>query len=255
MGFRGDARARASSFTCRCSGLSELKGSEEMATRFPGIGVCVLGLFVTGSAHAELDLAFDGMHLHERVTRSYVIGDAWDAPHREGGIGTMSGVLSFNGGDLLTLCIELKQPASSNYAQYESLSFSEFDSQIFDRSRVLSSLFDRYWDQVISSNSGAMASAFAMMTWEIMLEGFSFTPGDMLEQVSIDKGAVQFSDVSATALMHYSQMVDSLYYASSSDNLLAYTHPHLQDQVNMIPSTSVLALFGLAGMKRRRRRA
>lgn len=226
-----------------------------MATRFPGIGVCVLGLFVTGSVHAEMDLAFDGMHLHERVTRSYVIGDAWDAPNRIGGTGTMSGVLSFNGGDLLTLCIELKQPASSNYAAYESHSFSEFDSQIFDRSRVLSSLFDQYWNQVISSNSSAMASAFAMMTWEVMLEGFSTTPGEMFGQISIDKGAVQFSDVSSTALMYYYQMANSLYYASSSDNLLAYTHPYLQDQVNMIPSASVLALFGLAGMKRRRRRA
>jgi hypothetical protein len=226
-----------------------------MTTRISGAGVFVLSLVVTGSVQADLDLAFDGMYLHEQVNRSYVLGDSWDAPHRDGGAGTMSGILSFNDGELLTLCIELKQPASVEYAPYEAHSFSDFDSLTFNRSRILASLFDQYWDQVFLSDSRAMASAFAMMTWEIMLEGFSFASEGMFEEISITKGAVQFNNVSGSALLYYEEMAGSLYVADSSDGLIAYTHPLLQDQVGVIPSPSVLALFGLASMMRSRRRA
>jgi hypothetical protein len=194
------------------------------------------------------------MYLHEQVTRSYVLGDAWDSPHREGGTGTMSGILSFNDGELLTLCMELKQPASRSSAAYQARSFTEFGSQFFDRSLVLTSLFDKYWDETIESDSRSMASAFAMMTWEIMLEGFSM-PGSLFDQMSISKGAVQFSDVSIEAIAHYQEMSNHLYTADSSDGLVAYTHPALQDQVGVIPSPSILAVFVLAGLRQRRRRS
>ena len=99
-----------------------------------------------------------------------------------------------------------------------------------------------------------MASAFAMMTWEIMLEGFSLAPEGMFEEISMTTGAVQFNNVSDAALLYYEEMAGALYVADSSDGLIAYTHPLLQDQVGVIPSPSVLALFGLASMMRSRRR-
>ena len=224
-----------------------------MTIRIPGIVVCLSGLVFACESHADMKITFDGMYLHEQVTRSYVLGDAWDSPHREGGAGTMSGILSFNDGDLLTLCMELKQSASHSAAFYEANSFAEFDSHIFDRSLVLMSLFDKYWDHVLESDSHSMASAFAMMTWEVMLEGFS-TPGSLFDQISIGKGAVQFSDVSIEAMAYYQEMSEQLYIADSSGGLVAYTHPLLQDQVGVIPSPSILAVFALAGLRQRRRR-
>ena len=100
-----------------------------------------------------------------------------------------------------------------------------------------------------------MASAFAMVTWEVMLEGFSFPGNSMFDQIRIDKGAVQFSGVAEEALLHYQEMTGNLYIADSSDLLIAYTHPQHQDQVGVVPAPSVMALLGIAGLRGRRRRS
>ena len=225
-----------------------------MTTRFSGVAICLTSVVFAGPVFADIDMSFDGMYLHQEVTRSYVFGDAWDSPQRQGGTRTMAGILSFNDGDLLTLCMELKQTASHSVLSYQANSFGEFNSQVFDRSLVLASLFDQYWEQTISSGSKAMASAFAMVTWEVMLEGFSFPGTSMFDQISIDKGAVQFSGVSNQSLAYYQEMTGNLYIADSSDGLVAYVHPQHQDQVGVVPAPSVLALLGIAGLRRRRRR-
>ena len=125
------------------------------------------------------------------------------------------------------------------------------------RARILSSLFDQYYDKVFITNSRSMASAFAMMTWEIMLEGFSFMGSGVLNEIDITSGAVQFFDVSSEAMSYYNEMASQLYVADSSSNLVALVNDQYQDQVMWVPAPSAFLLLGLAGLGRkgtRRRR-
>jgi hypothetical protein len=211
----------------------------------------------TQSAMADLTLDFDGMYLQERVTRNYVSTDTWDAPSRTGGSYTPSGLLNFNDGSYQTLCIELKRPVSDRPVDYEKKSFSEISADADMRARILSSLFEQYYDKVFITNSRSMASAFAMMTWEIMLEGFSFMGSGVLNEIDITSGAVQFFDVSSEAMSYYSEMASQLYVADSSSNLVALVNDQYQDQVMWVPAPPAFLLLGLAGLGRkgtRRRR-
>ncbi|MCH2161780.1 MAG: hypothetical protein MK085_07890, partial [Phycisphaerales bacterium] len=205
-------------------------------------------------ASAEITISFDGMHMHERVVRNYESTATWNAPKRLGGQVTPSGILSFNDGDYHTFCIELKQPATSNPISYELESFSDMPGPVYQRSLILSSLFEQYYDQLLAGESRALAAAFSMLTWEIMLEGFTFIPGSVFDQINIDTGAVQFSDVSEEAGSYYREMAEQLYIAESSENIMALTNPDFQDQVVWIPSPAAAALACLLGLVRRRRR-
>ena len=226
----------------------------------PGVLAVVLavgwtsGLLLDRTTSAEITIEFDGMHLYERVVRNYDSTAFWDSPKRLGGQVTSSGALNFNDGGYQTFCIELKQPTTTLPVEYDLVSFSDMPGMMYQRSLILSSLFEQYYEDIITSRSDAMASAFAMMTWEIMLEGFSFLPGSVFDEISIDTGAVQFSDISTEAAAYFRQMGDNLYVADSSDNIMALTNPDYQDQVVWVPSPSVLAVAGLLGLVGSRRR-
>lgn len=212
------------------------------------------GLALDPTASAEVVIEFDGMQIYERVTRNYEATAFWNAPKRFGGELTSAGVLTFNDGEYQSFCIELKQPATVNPVAYDLVAFSDLPGRSYQRSLVLSSLFEQYYEDILVTDSDAKASAFAMMTWEIMLEGFSFIPGSMFSEISLDAGAVQFSDVSTEAAAWYREMGENLYVADSSDNILALTNPQYQDQVIWVPAPSVLALAGLWGLLGHHRR-
>ena len=215
--------------------------------------VVLSSLVFTGaeSAMGDLTLDFDGMYLQERVMRNYVSTDSWDAPSRIGGSYTASGLLNFNDGAYQTLCIELKRPVSNRPVDYEKMAFGDISADAEMRARILTSLFDQYYDKVFITNSRSMASAFAMMTWEIMLEGFSFMGGGVLNEIDITSGAVQFYDVSSEAMAFYNEMASQLYVADSSSNLIALVNDEYQDQVMWVPAPSVFLLLGLAGLSRK----
>ena len=172
------------------------------------------GLALDTATSAEVVIEFDGMHLYERVTRNYESTAFWNAPKRFGGQLTSAGALTFNDGAYHSFCIELKQPATVNPVEYDLVAFSDLPGRTYQRSLVLSSLFEQYYEDIMINESDAKASAFAMMTWEIMLEGFSFIPGSMFSEISLDAGAVQFSDVSTEAAAWYREMGENLYVAA-----------------------------------------
>jgi MYXO-CTERM domain-containing protein len=100
------------------------------------------------------------------------------------------------------------------------------------------------------------------MTNEIMEENYDFIPGtwylaDVQAQSSTAEGAVQFSEYSVEAGDYYGQMLASLDFGTDAmlDNLVFYESTgNMQDFVGMVPAPSVLALAGIAGLARRRRR-
>ena len=213
------------------------------------------GLSLDVATSAEVIIEFDGMHLYQRVTRNYESSVFWNSPKRFGGQLTSAGALSFNHGAYHSFCIELKQPTTVNPVEYDQVAFSDLSNRTYQRSRVLSSLFDQYYEDIMANESDAKASAFAMMTWEIMLEGFSFIPGSIFSEISLDTGAVQFSGVSAEAASWYREMSENIYVADSSDNIMALTNPQFQDQVVWVPTPSVLAVAGVWGLLGHRRRS
>jgi hypothetical protein len=95
-----------------------------------------------------------------------------------------------------------------------------------------------------------------------MEENYDFIPGtwylaDVQAQSSTAEGAVQFSDYSIEAGDYYTAMLNSLDFGTDAmlDNLVFYESTgNMQDFVGMVPAPSVLALAGIAGLSRRRRR-
>ena len=118
----------------------------------------------------------------------------------------------------------------------------------------LSSLFSQYYDAMIVSESKAMAAAFAMLTWEIMSENFSGGPELMIDEIDVNRGAVQFEDFSIEAGDLFDQMQSTLEVAADSSNLITYRNDAYQDFVGLVPSPGALALLAAAGVMGHRRR-
>ena len=173
-----------------------------------------------------------------------------------------SALYVFNGGEYEGYCYDLDAPVSNSPVPYEVQTWTELDAETQDRARFLASLYDQWYDVVRSSGDGAMGAALAFLTNEIMEENYDFIPGtwyldDVKAQSSYSTGAVQFSEFTTDAGVYYDTMLASLGEGTDAmlDNLEFYNSTgSMQDFVGMVPAPSVLALAGIAGLSRRRRR-
>lgn len=103
----------------------------------------------------------------------------------------------------------------------------------------------------------AKSAAFQVVLWELTHENFTAaTPSNILPQLSLTTGAFRASVTGATAAW-YSQMVASLGSGGfQSIAMQGLTSPTAQDQLMLtpVPAPGALALLGLAGLAKRRRR-
>ena len=198
-------------------------------------------------AFADLDLTWDGMAAHENIHYSLDMSVNWDAEARPRNSFAFAGLLSFNDGGLEVFCIELEQAVSQDAtASYTVGPFDAGDPGLQSRLTVLASLFDGYYDEVVTTRDDATAAAFAMWTWEIMSEQFTGT--DIVSELDLELGAAQFGDYSADAAGTAAAMKD--YLASNpvgdASGLLRYSNDSFQDFVG-VPAPGALALLGIAG--------
>lgn len=214
----------------------------------------VLGL--SAIVMGDVSLSFDGMVNHEAVYYDYDGSAPWDAPSRPTNRFAFAGDLGFNGGDYDLFCIQLLAPVSSDSETYQVGGFDP-SGELYGRSRILSSLFDQYYAELLLFGENSTAAAFAMMTWEIMTENIEGSLEDALMQFDLTEGAVQFGDYSEAAGEKFAEMKSTLTVAANSDNLLVYSNDEYQNFVGYVPAPGAFALLAIAGLagKRRRRRA
>lgn len=213
----------------------------------------IAALCLSGSATADLDLAWKGMVDKESIRYSFDQTYSWDSAARDRTQFAFAGTLGFDGTDLALLCIELEQDVTEELVAYSMTPF-EAPGGDFQRSLILSSLFTNHYDEVVESGSGSMAAAFAMMTWEIMSENFDGGAEVIIDRIDPSMGAVQFGEYSEDAGAHFSTMKNSLVVADDSSNLITYRNDQYQDFVGQVPSPGAIALFGLASIMGGRRR-
>ena len=213
-------------------------------------------------ATAEIDLAFTGVGPNEWTRWSFDGSVSWDSASPNSGGPRYSGLMIFNNGEYEGYCYKLDAPASSTPVPYEVKNWTELSAETQDRARFLASLYDQWYDVVKSSGDGAMGAALSFLTHEIMEENYDFIPGtwyldDVKAQSSNTLGAVKFSEYTGDAQYHYDTMLASLGEGTDAmlNNLVFYeSMGNFQDFVGMVPAPSVLALVGIAGLARRRRR-
>ena len=212
-------------------------------------------------ATAEIDLAWTGLGSNEWANWSFDGADSWDSASRAGSGGYL-GLYVFNSGEYEGYCYDLDAPVSNSPMPYEIKNWTELGAETQDRARFLASLYDQWYDVTKSSGDGAMGAALAFLTNEIMEENYDFIPGtwyldDVKAQSSNTLGAVKFSEYTGDAQYHYDTMLASLGEGTDAmlNNLVFYeSMGNFQDFVGMVPAPSVLALVGIAGLARRRRR-
>lgn len=213
-------------------------------------------------ATAEIDLAWTGMGPNDYVNYSFDGSQAWDSTFRVTNTYGFLGLYIFNDGEYEGYCYELQAPVSNDPMPYDVKSWTDLSDETQDRARFLASLYDQWYDVVNVSQDFDMGAALALLTNEIMEENFDFIPGtwylaDVQAESSAATGAVQFSDYSTAVQSYYDTMLASLDFGTDAmlDNLVFYESTGImQDFVGMVPAPSVLALAGIAGLARRRRR-
>ena len=232
-----------------------------MKSRF-ALGAALVLAAPVAIATAEIDLAWTGLGPNEWASWSFDGSVFWDGATRSPDGPGYLGLYVFNGGEYEGYCYDLDAPVSNSPVPYEVKSWMELDAETQDRARFLASLYDQWYDVVNSSGDDAMGAALAFLTNEIMEENYDFIPGtwyldDVKAQSSYSIGAVQFSEFTDDAAFHYDTMLASLGEGTDAmlDNLEFYNSTgNYQDFVGMVPAPSVLALAGIAGLSRRRRR-
>ena len=231
-----------------------------MKSRF-ALGAALVLAAPVAIASAEIDLAWTGLGPNEWADWSYDGSVNWDSASRTGSGGYL-GLYLFNGGSEEGYCYDLDAPVSTSPTPYEVQNWTELDTETQDRARFLASLYDQWYDAVKITGDDAMGAALAFLTNEIMEENYDFIPGtwylaDVQAQSSTSEGAVQFSDYSMEAQAYYDTMLASLDFGTDAmlDNLVFYNSTgSMQDFVGLVPAPSALALLGIAGLARRRRR-
>ncbi|RPG17300.1 MAG: PEP-CTERM sorting domain-containing protein [Phycisphaera sp. TMED9] len=232
-----------------------------MKSRF-ALGAALVLAAPVAIASAEIDLAWTGLGPEEYVNYSYDGAEFWDSSFRTVNTYGFLGLYLFNGGEYEGYCYDLDAPVSQSPMPYEVETWTDLDAETQDRARFLASLYDQWYDAVKITGDDAMGAALAFLTNEIMEENYDFIPGtwylaDVQAQSSTSEGAVQFSDYSMEAQAYYDTMLASLDFGTDAmlDNLVFYNSTGvMQDFVGMVPAPSALALLGIAGLARRRRR-
>ena len=241
--------------------------------------ICVLVLalvpgfvVVSSAAQAEIDLVYDGMVRFEGVKYTYDSSGVsqWDSVARAMTHYAHAGLINFNDGEVQAYCIEFDEDVAEGIAPYEYQEFGvgpndyksplgEDQSRLLDRVSYLGSLFDGFY--TLSQESSAVSAAFAMMTWELTHENFSIGDSSQwVNQVSLERGAVQFADFSDEARLVFDEMKLSIIQADV-DGIIALNNngtsssEGFQDFVTVVPGPSGLALAAIAMLAGRRRRS
>ena len=127
---------------------------------------------------------------------------------------------------------------------------------------VVRDLFARWINSSSGYVSGSIAdrdaksAAFQVVLWEITHENFSATTSQgIVSQLSLSQGAFRAS-LSGASASWYSQIVASLGVGGfQAANLQGLTNDTAQDQIMLaVPAPGAIALLGLAGLTKRRRR-
>lgn len=238
----------------------------------PALAVLPGFVVVSPTAQADIDLVYDGMVRYEAIKYSYdsSAGVEWNSAARAMTHYAHAGLINFNDGAVQGYCIELDEAVSEGPVPYEYQAFGfgpddyksplgESQSRLLDRMSYLGGLFDGYY--ALSLESGSVAAAFAMMTWELTHENFSTGESSLwTNQLSIDQGAVQFGDFSEAARLVFEEMKQSL-FTTNLDGIMALNSngssstEGFQDFVTAVPGPSVLALGAIAMLASRRRRS
>jgi hypothetical protein len=232
-----------------------------MKSRF-ALGAALVLAAPVAIATAEIDLAWTNMGPSDYINYSFDNGYNWDSAFRTTNTYGFLGLYEFNDGEYEGYCYDLDAPVSHDPMPYNVLSWTDLSTETQDRARFLSSLYDQWYDLVNTTQDSDMGTALALVTNEIMEENYDFIPGtwylaDVQAQSSTAEGAVQFSDYTVETGDYYTAMLNSLDFGTDAmlDNLVFYESTgNMQDFVGMVPAPSVLALAGIAGLSRRRRR-
>lgn len=131
-----------------------------------------------------------------------------------------------------------------------------------DRATLVRDLYARYYDSVMTltgNDQKNQAGAFAMVLWEIThQESSATTATGVLADLDLSAGNAQFSS-SSTVNSIANSMLAALGGGTGdylSFNVVGATNPDNQDVLIVVPGPAGLAvLAGLAGARRRRRRA
>jgi hypothetical protein len=192
----------------------------------------------------------------EQIHYTYTQDDSvmWDSATRDANHFGFAGRILFNDGAIDGFCIELEQEVSNNAAPYSFQTFDERPVDTYERGRLLSSLFQQHYQEVVETDSNSMAAAFQIMVWELTHENFT-SYEEARNQIAIDLGAVQFADFSNDALEHFLQMKDDIFVAEYPSGVAVLHNDQYQDFVTLVvPSPPALALAGVALAVRNRRR-
>lgn len=218
--------------------------------------VIAVGFACVTCANADFALEYSGMAALEQIRYTYTQDDSimWDASTRDANRNGFAGRILFNDGALDGFCIELEQDVSSNATPYSFQTFDERSSESYDRGRLLTGLFQNYYQQVVDSDSNAMAAAFQMMAWELTHENFTSIE-DAKSQASLQLGAAQFADYSDAASDYFLQMQEDLFVVDSPTGIgVLYSNQYQDFVTQVIPAPSAIALAGFALTARNRRR-
>ncbi len=122
-------------------------------------------------------------------------------------------------------------------------------------------LFARWINPATGNVNGAIGdrdaktSAFQLMLWEISHENFTATTAQgILAQLSLSSGAFRASISGATASWYDSIMQSLGVGGFQSSAIEGLTSATAQDQLRLVPAPGSIALLGLAGLLRTRRR-
>ena len=207
-------------------------------------------------ANADFALVYSGMSALEQIHYTYTSDPSvmWDAPTRDADTFGFAGRILFNDGAIDGFCIELEQAVASDANPYSLQSFDERSNDEYERGRLLSSLFQQYYQQVVDSDSNAMAAAFQVMAWELTHENFS-SYEEARSEASVLTGATQFDGLSVQALDYFQQMQNDLFVSGNTDGIAVLHNNQFQDFVTVVvPAPSALAIAGFAMAAGRRRR-
>ncbi len=207
------------------------------------------------SAHADVSvLEFSGMASYEQVQYLFDESLSWDAPKQDAQKRAFSGRLTFNDGSMDGFCIELAQDVTRDSVDYESFSLEGEGVFASQRIQLMASLFDGFYENVVSSDSNAMAAAFQMMVWELTHENFA-NLSKAIGEISLSNGATQFAGYSSDAAGYFSEMREQLSYQLDTSALYGLRNENYQDFVTYeVPGPSVLVLSGIALLMGRSRR-
>jgi hypothetical protein len=208
-----------------------------------------------GHVSGEVILEYSGMAAYEAMHYTFVEDASveWNAETRTANHFGFAGRIFFNGGAIDGFCVELAQEVSSGPELYEVQGLQGPPTGFGVSALMVGSLFDQYYDDVVASDSNAMAAAFQVMIWELTHE--NFTDGVVsIAQISLELGAAQFADLSSEATAFFGEMRESLVYDDDFSDVNIFLNESYQDFIN-VPSPGALTVLWLGGLIRRRRRA